>query len=101
MKIYNIVLSSEAKSDLKNIFEYIKDVNSEYYARRVIERIARKIATYEVFPERNDVIYTDTAGNHVRHTTEGRYRIIYVVEQDDVLIARIISSKRDLSNILA
>ena len=102
MKIYEIVVSELAKEDLRNIYNYVRDVSFDYNARLVVERIAEKIASFDIFPERTESIGKDKRGHDIRATSNGKYRIIYVVDRENgkVTVARIFSVGQDFSRLI-
>ena len=97
MRKYEIVFSEDAREDLKNIHKFIKDVSSEQNANIVTSKIVKKIRSFNIFPERNEIFAKDKNGLSIRVTISGKYRIIYIVKKQNrkVMIARIISASQD------
>ena len=86
--------SPEAVEDVESIANYIER-NSSYYARAVVSRIISLAETIpehpqlgRVVPEMNDPDY--------RERFVHKYRVIYRVESDRILIAAVIHGSRHL-----
>ena len=96
MRKYKVVLAKEAKDDLENIHNYIKDASSEQNADIVTMKILKKISSFDVFPERSE-IFVKKDDSFLRATTSGKYRINYTVSKPkkEVVIVRIISISQD------
>lgn len=97
MRKYKIVFAKEAKEDLKNIRVYVERVSSVQNANMVTKRIAKKIRSFNVFPERSEIFDENGSGLLLRATISGKYRIIYAVKKQtkEVVIVRIISASQD------
>ena len=97
MKKYKIVFSKDAKKDLENIFDYVRDISSEPNAKNVIAEIAKKVSSFTTFPERNESFAKGGDGSPLRVMVGGRYRIVYIVKRSEkmVVIARIVSVSQD------
>ena len=93
MKKFKIVFSELAKKDLTNIYNYVTDISSEENAVLVVDRIAKRIAGLDVFPERSEGFKVGEDGELIRVTISGRYRAFYYVDKkaQKVVIARIMS----------
>ena len=89
-----LVWSDETTSDLGSIYEYISR-DSEYYARRTVERIIKKDTQISAFPYAGTPVpeYHDEA---IRQIFEGNYRIIYHIGTEMVTILTIVHSARNL-----
>lgn len=86
-----------AISDLQHIRDYIvKD--SEYYAARFVSKIIGRIDVLPDFPEMGRVV-TEADDKSIRELIHQKYRIMYRVEKERILILAIIHGSRDLSTI--
>ncbi len=86
-----------AVSDLQHIRDYIvKD--SEYYAARSVSKIIGRIDVLPDFPEMGRVV-TEADDKSIRELIYQKYRIMYRVEKERILILAIIHGSRDLSTI--
>ena len=97
MKKYKVVFSGEARKDLEGIYAYVKDVSCEENATLVINRLAQKINSLDIFPERSEPFAKDKHNRPLRVTVSGRYRIVYIVKrrEKEVLIVRVFSVSQD------
>lgn len=97
MKKYKIVFSQLARKDLNNIHNFVSGISSKENADLVISRIARKIMSLDLFPERTEPLGKDKNGTPIRITISSKYRITYIVgtKENEVIIARIISIGQD------
>ena len=75
-----VVLSHSALKDLASIMEYIS-VDSEFYAKQVIQRIFLRITTLETHPKIGRVV-PEFSDPTLREMIDGNYRIIYKVAED-------------------
>ena len=97
MKIYQVIISEEARNDLNSIYEYIAfDVENPIGADKVINAIINKCVKLSVFPKASVVKYTIN-GQKLRFTKAGKYTIIYYVNDktSTVCIKSIIYSRRN------
>jgi plasmid stabilization system protein ParE len=93
-----INLSHAAISDLRSIFDYIA-TDSEFYARKVVDRILQRITILENQIWMGKVV-KEFNNNAIREILEGNYRIIYRIESEDELsIIRIYHGARLLKSI--
>jgi plasmid stabilization system protein ParE len=89
-------LSPEAQTDLVHIHEYIVERSgSAITADRYIGRIAGFLSSFDTFPERG------TLRNEVRPGLriigfERRVSVAFMIEDDDVIILRILAAGREL-----
>lgn len=98
----NIVLSYEAKNDLKEIKNYISDdLDNEIAANNTISKIIKGIRRLEAQPlmgtPLSSVIEFDT---NYRFLVCGNYMVFYQVENHTVFVTRILYGKRDYIKIL-
>ncbi len=89
--------SLPAKSDLKQIFDYIAK-DSIYYAKNVTQTIVTKTEILIEFPEIGRVVpkIDDT---NVRELIVYSYRLIYEIAPDGIEILAIIHGKRDFASL--
>jgi toxin ParE1/3/4 len=96
-KTFRVESNPAAEDDIKTIFEHIAADNLPAAARWLegIERKMRSLETlplaFEVIPESSDL------GMHLHHKLYGQYRIIYRVENERVLVLRVIHGARLLN----
>lgn len=97
-----IVLSYNAKNDLKEIKRYIaNELDNEIAASNTISKITKSIRRLETQPligtPLSSVIEFDT---NYRFLVCGNYMAFYRFENNTVLVARIIYGRRDYMKIL-
>ncbi len=97
-----IVLSYNAKNDLKEIKRYItNELDNEIAANNTISKITKSIRRLETQPligtPLSSVIEFDT---NYRFLVCGNYMAFYRFEDNTVLVARIIYGRRDYMKIL-
>lgn len=97
-----IVLSYDAKNDLKEIKRYIaNELDNEIAANNTISKIVKSIRRLETQPligtPLSSVIEFDT---NYRFLVCGNYMAFYRFENNTVLVARIIYGRRDYMKIL-
>ncbi|MCM2443432.1 type II toxin-antitoxin system RelE/ParE family toxin [Agrobacterium vitis] len=97
MKHYTIRLSLEAQTDLVEIHESITTRSgSAVTADRYIERIDGFLSSFDVFPERGTVRNEIRPGLRIVGF-ELSVSVAFVVEDDDVVILRILAGGRELT----
>ena len=84
-------------SDLQHIRDYIAK-DSEYFAARFIEKIIGRIDALPDFPKMGRVVI-EADDEAIRELIYQKYRIMYRVEKERILILAIIHGGRDLSTI--
>ena len=97
-----VVLSADAKRDLKGIQEYIADEQeSPRAALRVIEKILDRIENLLIFPDTGTLLSPKVNfQTNYRYTRAAGYLIFYRHEYDQIFIDRIIHGKRDFIAVL-
>jgi len=93
-----LVWSPEAVEDIEAIADYISR-DSEYYARTVVSRI---IVTAESIPENPELgrIVPEIAANDFRERFVHRYRVIYRIGPERILLTAIIHGSRLLESLI-
>lgn len=97
MKHYTIRFSPLAYADLESIKSYISyELHSPDVALNILEKLLEKIQTLKTFPFRHPQFST-ARGLLFRQLYINNYNILYKVQEDNVIIMRILYSS---SNIL-
>jgi len=93
-----LVLSPAARSDLKNIGEYIASENKPA-ATRIVREIKARFKTLLKFPEvgrrRNDL------KKGLRSFPAGKYLVFYLVTEDRLVIVRVLHGSQDIDSMFA
>ena len=100
MVMYSVRWSEQSKTDLKEIFEYIKNAESYERARYVIAGIretANKITYFPTKHAKEPAILDDT----VRYAVKWSYKIVFTIDKKHVNIARVFHTARNPSTLLS
>ncbi len=89
-----IVWSSQARSDLKAIRDFIGR-ESELQASRQIERIIARVEGTARMPSMGHPVH-EFPDAELREVHEGRYRIIYVADQVELRVVTIVHMKQQV-----
>ena len=89
---YKVVWSPEAIEDLQSIAEYIER-NSEFYARAVVIKILDVSRSIKNLPSRGRVV-PEVGDDNIRELFVYSYRVIYQVQESEILIVAVIHGKR-------
>lgn len=92
---YEIRLTPEAESDLRNIYDYIRAQTSDDLARAYVGRLLEFLARFDEFPERGTLRDDIRPGLRIVGF-ERRVSIPFVVEHDQVIVLRVLYAGRDL-----
>jgi toxin ParE1/3/4 len=88
-----VILTDQAKTDLKQIHSFIKS-NSHLYADDYIFSLLETIENLESFPEKGRVV-PELGEISIRELISYPYRIIYEIHHDWIAVLGIIHAKRD------
>ena len=89
-------VAPRAETDLDDIWIYVaRDSGSLEVANRLIDTITDRFFTLSRFPHIGRSRHEDF-GPGYRSLTVGEYVIVYCVEEDDVLILRVVHGRRQL-----
>lgn len=99
MKQYNVKITSKALADMEAIYDYIADelLNPDA-AMGQYNRIANAIESLKIFPERFRLF--DSQPEHelgMRQIPVDNYTTIYVIQDDDVVVLRVLYSASDIN----
>ena len=89
-----VIWTSNARNDLKSIFDYISE-DSNFYAKRFIDKIIKKVDVLENYPNLGRVV-PEFQNPHLRELIEGNYRIVYRILKDQVQILRVHHSSKEI-----
>ena len=102
MVTYKIIMSKQAKSSLRNIYNYIKENDSVQAARKVRDGIKETIAKLAKNPEANGPAQDLNEDTIVyRRILKWNYRIIFKINEDKlrVLVLEIHNMKQSTSTV--
>ena len=99
MKQYVVEITDKALADMEEIYAYIADqLQAPEYAIRQYDRIAEAVLKLSEFPERIRVMEFEpehTMG--LRQLLVDNFSAFYVIENDRVIITRVLYSASDIS----
>ena len=100
-KHYKTVISRYAEDDLVEIIEYYH-VKNEIYSQKLLIALEKRVEELKEYPERGRVVPELEKQNilEYRELIEGNYRIIYAIEDKNVIIHTIIDSRRNIDELL-
>ena len=98
---YQVSWTDVAKSDLNEIIRYIA-VDNVGIALNVLDKLETKAASLEQFPERGRLLpeLIDSGITQYRELISAPWRIVYRIEQQEVLVTAVLDSRRDLQTLL-
>ena len=94
---YKVEWSPEATEDLQAIAEYIKR-DSEFYARAVVTKILDVSRSVRNLPLAGRVV-PEIGDKNIRERFAYSYRVVYKIEESQIIIAAVIHGKRLFENI--
>lgn len=98
MKQYEVKITNKALADMEAIYDYIADhFQAPDTAMKQYGRIAEGIQSLEVFPERCRRFESKPERDMgLRQLLVDNYSVIYVIEEDAVIVLRILYSASDI-----
>ena len=100
-KVYNVIVSKSAEDDLRDIVDYYKSLNPPC-VESVVTQFEHNILSLSRFPLSGRIVpeLYDQGIEQYREIIQGLYRIVYVVQAEDVVVHAVIDSRRNLEDIL-
>lgn len=100
MKIYNIDITNQAINDLERIYLYIaRQLLAPEIASGQYERITESIMKLDCIPERYRLIESEPEHSRgLRIMPVDNYSVIYVIEDQRIVVTNILYSASDLHN---
>jgi addiction module RelE/StbE family toxin len=89
--------SVTARTDLQEIESYIAR-DSVAYAIRQVDRIVKAVESLESFPMKGRIV-PELERNDMRELIYGSYRIVYLLQGEEVNIVRVVHGARGLSRL--
>lgn len=99
MKQYRIQITDKALADMEEIYTYIADqLQAPENAMGQYNRIAEAIEGLDVFPERVRVMESEPEHSMgLRQLPVDNFSAFYVIEDDKVIVTRVLYSASDIS----
>lgn len=100
MKQYRVKITGKALADMEAIYDYIaSDLQSPDTAMKQYDRIAAAIESLDTFPERCKLFDSEPECSHgMRQLLVDNYSAVYVVDEEEVTVLRVLYSSSDISN---
>mgnify|MGYP001439585366 CR=1 FL=1 len=100
-KHYKTIISRYAEDDLVEIIEYYH-VKNEIYSQKLLLALEERVEELKEYPERGRIVPELEKQNILEYgeLIEGNYRIIYAIEDKNVIIHTIIDSRRNIEELL-
>ena len=101
MEKYHLIITSLAQSDIAECVRFVLRVSKDA-AITLTNDIYRALNSLETFPERNSVFEMPKAFPFIvrKHIIKNRYIALYTVENNSVVIYRVIDSRRKFNYLL-
>ena len=98
---YRVVWAQAAADDLEEIVAYIAE-NAPTTAKRILRKLRKRADTLGTSPERGRVVPELAAFGvrSLRELTVRPYRLMYRIEDGDVIVLAVFDGRRDLEEIL-
>lgn len=100
---YDVVLTSDAESDLEHIYRYIAKHDSKASADYVLERLLEVSDSLAAYPERGSIPkeLRSLGMAEYRQVFFKPYRLISRVHANQVVVYLIVDGRRDMQSLLA
>ena len=89
-----VLWTDSAVAQLQAVHDYLAQTSPDY-ALRIVDRLTRRSTQIAVFPNSGRMV-PEFERNEIREVIEGRYRIIYLLEPEQVQVLAVIHGARDL-----
>ena len=101
MEQYNIIISSKAQSDLASCIGFVLNVSKEA-AIKLANDIYTAFESLKTFPERNPIFDMPKSFPFTirKQVIEKRYVVLYTAEKNDVVIYRVLDSRREFDYLI-
>lgn len=99
MVIRKVKWTQTAAQDLQDIAKYIAK-GSEFYAKVFVEEIRLAAKSLSQFSHRGPVV-SEVSNPNIRELFVKKYRLIYQVNDGDVIIVAVVHQARDLSEFMS
>jgi len=85
---YSLRWSAQSKNDLKEIFDFIKNMESQERAKYVVSNIRKEAKKITVFPTKH-AIEAIIVNESVRYAIKWNYKILFTLDDKHINIVRI------------
>lgn len=101
MQVYNIYISSKAQTDLAECIGFVLNV-SEEAATKLAKEFEDSLGSLRTYPERNPIFEMPKSFplDMRKHIVNNCYIILYSIENSNVVVLRILDSRRNFDYLL-
>ena len=101
MDEYSVIISNKAHSDIAECVGFVNNVSKEA-AVELIKEIYASLSSLDLFPERNPIFNTPKSFPHTirKQIINNRYIALYSIEKQNVVIYRVLDSRRKFGHLL-
>ena len=98
---YTIIINSKALSDLSECVSFVLRVSKEA-AIKLKDDVFSSIESLSIFPEKNPIFEMPKSFPFVmrKQIINDRYIVLYSIEEDKVIVYRILDSRRKFNHLL-
>lgn len=100
---YKIILTQGAKDDIEDIYTYIAQNDGQLRANGIVEQLLETISTLKNMPNKGSIPkeLQEIGIADYRQTLFKIYRIIYEIQESEIIIMLIADGRRDMKALLA
>jgi plasmid stabilization system protein ParE len=101
MDKYRVIVTNKAQSDIAECVSFVKRVSKES-AYKLADELYFSFGSLEFFPEKNPIFPTPKAFPYVlrKQVVNNRYIVLYTIEEQKVVIYRVLDVRRSLEQLL-
>ena len=101
MDKFEIVITSKAQSDLSECVQFVLNTSLEA-AKKLADDLYSSIESLTTFPERYPVFEMPKSFPYIirKQIVNNRYIILYLVEENKVIIYRILDARKNLNSLI-
>ena len=101
MEKYQVIVTNKAQSDVAECINFVRRVSKEA-AYKLADDLYSSFYSLECFPEKNAIFPTPKAFPFTlrKQVVNNRYLVLYTVEEDKVVIYRVLDVRRNFQQLL-
>ena len=101
MERFRVIVSAKAQSDIAECISFVKNISIEA-ANELVNDFYSSFSSLDVFPEKNPVFEMPKAFPFIlrKQVINKRYIALYTVEENNVVIYRVLDSRRKFSHLV-
>ena len=101
MGLFNVVISAKAQNDRAECVSFVRNVSKEA-AKKLVLEMHNQILSLEKFPERNPIFEMSKSFPFLvmKLVINSRYIVFYTIEAKNIVVYRILDSRRKFDGLL-